>query len=155
MEGKIPVRQNLHDFFISARKFNKRWNAERIWIDQTCIDQEDLEERSHQVEQMGTLYSIADTTIIMPGLISEPNNCPAPSVTKDLYDRYRGSTASQAHMPPELFRDYWAIGRRPCYSRLTGLRYGSYERLHLLRGLHCFLRFQNMILAGSCEKSTV
>jgi hypothetical protein len=38
-----------------------------IWIDQVCINQEDLEERSQQVSIMGTIYSQSESVIIWPG----------------------------------------------------------------------------------------
>lgn len=40
----------------------------RLWIDQLCINQEDLEERAQQVSLMGDIYKSAKATIIWLGL---------------------------------------------------------------------------------------
>lgn len=53
---KFSVRQNLHDFLV---QFRKEQNEAWLWIDQICINQEDLEEKSHQVIQMAQVYSQA------------------------------------------------------------------------------------------------
>lgn len=37
-----------------------------MWTDQTCVNQGFHEERCHQVNQMGKLYSIAEATIVWP-----------------------------------------------------------------------------------------
>jgi hypothetical protein len=49
------VRINLYRFLQQARKKNLGW----LWIDALCIDQENLAERTHQVQQMGSIYSQA------------------------------------------------------------------------------------------------
>jgi hypothetical protein len=52
------VHQNLHAFLGSARKkphICTKW----LWIDALCIDQSNNSERSHQVQQMGHIFSRA------------------------------------------------------------------------------------------------
>ncbi|KAF2828677.1 HET-domain-containing protein, partial [Ophiobolus disseminans] len=52
------VRQNLWNFLHAARQnteVRRRW----IWIDALCIDQNNVAERQHQVQQMGLIYSNA------------------------------------------------------------------------------------------------
>jgi hypothetical protein len=59
---RFYVRQNLLDFLRSARSTSylmDKW----IWIDALCIDQQDLRERQHQVQQMGDIFSQAKEVI--------------------------------------------------------------------------------------------
>ena len=42
-------------------------SAIRVWADALCIDQSDVTERNQQVQQMGSIYSIAQHTIIYLG----------------------------------------------------------------------------------------
>lgn len=48
-----PVRKNLWEFLEVARK---KYTMEYFWIDALCIDQENTNERNHQVQQMGNIY---------------------------------------------------------------------------------------------------
>ena len=41
--------------------------TEALWIDSICIDQDSLEERSHQVQQMGDIYIKAKELYIWLG----------------------------------------------------------------------------------------
>jgi hypothetical protein len=43
-----------------------------FWIDAICIDQSNIQERGHQVERMGQIYSCADRVRIWLGRIFEP-----------------------------------------------------------------------------------
>lgn len=65
--GILSVREHLYEFLCTARDSNEEWSTQWIWIDQICIDQDNLKERCHQVGQMGELYSIAASTIVWPG----------------------------------------------------------------------------------------
>lgn len=55
----LCVRINLYRFLQQARKKDLGW----LWIDALCIDQENLAERTHQVQQMGSIYSRASRVI--------------------------------------------------------------------------------------------
>ncbi|KAI4861031.1 heterokaryon incompatibility protein-domain-containing protein [Hypoxylon rubiginosum] len=56
--GRLSVTENLFDFLQRARQTE---NAEEVyyWIDQICINQVDLAERSGQVTMMGSIYKAA------------------------------------------------------------------------------------------------
>ncbi|CAN9389168.1 unnamed protein product [Alternaria alternata] len=59
LDGRLfQVRQNLHAFLASARK-KPHVCSEWLWIDALCIDQSNTPERSHQVQQMGHIFSRA------------------------------------------------------------------------------------------------
>jgi hypothetical protein len=61
------VRQNLWNFLNQARQDDKL-NPRQFWIDALCIDQENIAERQHQVQQMGTIYGKATEVISWLGL---------------------------------------------------------------------------------------
>ncbi|KAH7077460.1 heterokaryon incompatibility protein-domain-containing protein [Paraphoma chrysanthemicola] len=67
VDGKqLYIRQNLRDFLATARKmeeFRDTW----IWIDAICIDQGNLRERGHQVQQMGRIFSNATRVVAWLG----------------------------------------------------------------------------------------
>lgn len=54
--AKFWVRQNLWDFVAAARTVSKLTDC-WIWIDAICINQMDIKERQHQVQQMGQIYA--------------------------------------------------------------------------------------------------
>jgi hypothetical protein len=60
------VTANLHT---ALRQFRRCRSTETqlLWVDQICINQEDLLERSDQVQLMYTIYSRADTVYISLG----------------------------------------------------------------------------------------
>jgi hypothetical protein len=65
INGKIAhVGKNLHSFLYHARQtlfFN------HFWIDALCIDQSNTAERNQQVQQMGEVYSLAQTVLVWMG----------------------------------------------------------------------------------------
>lgn len=66
VDGKegVPVTDNLH----AALRRLRRPDRQRIlWVDSLCINQENIEERSWQVEMMGRIYSTAARVVIWLG----------------------------------------------------------------------------------------
>ncbi|KAH7400510.1 heterokaryon incompatibility protein-domain-containing protein, partial [Phaeosphaeria sp. MPI-PUGE-AT-0046c] len=66
IDGKrVFVRMNLLNFLNHARpKFQSRY----IWIDALCIDQTNIRERQHQVQQMGQIFTAAQEVVSWMGL---------------------------------------------------------------------------------------
>lgn len=61
VNGKgFAVRENLWRFLDAARQ---DLSGQALWIDALCINQETVEERNHQVQQMGTIYMNAKLTV--------------------------------------------------------------------------------------------
>lgn len=54
----MRVRYNLHGFLEAATR-KERLREQWLWIDALCIDQTNIAERNHQVQQMGLIYSRA------------------------------------------------------------------------------------------------
>jgi hypothetical protein len=53
---QVEVTNNLED---ALRQFRRRDSPISLWVDAICINQEDLDERSHQVQIMKDIYSTA------------------------------------------------------------------------------------------------
>jgi hypothetical protein len=64
----FSIRQNLYDFISIARHDSgEKW----YWIDQICINQQDVSEKSQQVSQMAQVYSQAAMVEIWLGMSFE------------------------------------------------------------------------------------
>ena len=59
------VRSNLHSFLSVAASW---FPDQALWIDAVCIDQDNVTERSHQVQRMGDIYRGAVRVIVWLGL---------------------------------------------------------------------------------------
>lgn len=62
------IRKNLYDFMLNLWVSRESDRNITLWIDQVCIDQENIEERNHQVAQMARIYSHAERVFIWLGL---------------------------------------------------------------------------------------
>ncbi|KAF4956368.1 hypothetical protein FGADI_3945 [Fusarium gaditjirri] len=63
---KCNVFANLHHALVLARRYwirSSSQNPLRLWVDQLCINQHDLKERSHQVGFMRDIYQGAERTL--------------------------------------------------------------------------------------------
>jgi hypothetical protein len=67
------IGQNLFDFLDVFRQTQS--SPEYIWIDALCIDQRNFKERNHQVEQMGTIFSLASLVYVWLGLWPRELDC--------------------------------------------------------------------------------
>jgi hypothetical protein len=76
--NKLSIHANLYRFLFYASllpEFTSTW----FWIDAICIDQNNITERQHQVQQMGRIFSKADEVISWLGENDAIKNflCPA------------------------------------------------------------------------------
>ena len=62
--GFVSVRKQLFEFLT---EMEHRGSDSSIWIDALCIDQENVDERNHQVRQMGNIYRSAKTVLVWLG----------------------------------------------------------------------------------------
>lgn len=67
-DTQIPVTQNLSDALCQLRK---RDENRFLWIDAVCINQQDAEEKKHQLPLMKYIYGRASCVIIWLGLADE------------------------------------------------------------------------------------
>jgi hypothetical protein len=59
----IPIKQNCHDALMRLSPADGHQPIP-VWVDSICINQDDVQERSHQVEMMLDIYSKAETVFI-------------------------------------------------------------------------------------------
>jgi hypothetical protein len=64
------IRSNLYGFLVTARR-KRRLLENWLWIDALSIDQTNVEERNHQVQQMGQIFSRAKEVLSWLGSNSE------------------------------------------------------------------------------------
>ena len=68
LDGKrFMVRPNLLEFLHRARP---EYCNELLWIDAICIDQRDVRERNHQVQQMADIYASSKLVLMWAGHVS-------------------------------------------------------------------------------------
>ena len=68
VDGKdLMALQSLKPFIHMLRRQSSRWKNTWWWIDSICINTEDLQERSVQVQRMRQIYCRADKTIVWLG----------------------------------------------------------------------------------------
>lgn len=61
---EVNVRSNL---YAALKELRLKDQPRTLWIDSVCINQADINERNHQVRQMGTIYSSTNQVIIWLG----------------------------------------------------------------------------------------
>jgi len=80
----LAIRPNLHDALIHLRS---RKIIVPIWIDALCIDQNDAQERSNQVQKMGSIYMNAQFVSVWLGT-NEDSAIPAFRLARELTDMH-------------------------------------------------------------------
>jgi len=63
-ERWLSTTSNLHDALLDLRSPDRPL---RLWVDALCINQDDVSERNHQVQQMRRIFSCARETIVYLG----------------------------------------------------------------------------------------
>ncbi|KAH6614249.1 heterokaryon incompatibility protein-domain-containing protein, partial [Boeremia exigua] len=85
--GMMAVTQNLSLALRSLRKSNE----DRIlWVDAICIDQENDEEKGHQVSQMGSIFAKAAQVLIWLGPATPETNLVFREISKLTPDQKEG-----------------------------------------------------------------
>lgn len=107
---KLTIRKNLYDFLLAAQR--NSWIQERMWIDQLCIDQNNMTERSAQVQRMTSTYAEAQEVLIWLGNHGRLGD--------EIMDAIRRNPREQSDWGTKKEMDYFArnIGPNPYWSRL-------------------------------------
>jgi hypothetical protein len=64
----VLITRNLLDFLTTARKHGHfSSDAKPLWVDSVCINQEDLDEKAHQVRFMTSIYRCAQEVVVWVG----------------------------------------------------------------------------------------
>ena len=68
LKGRLAVTRNLA---LALRYLRVKDRTRALWIDAICVDQQNLEERGHQVQRMADIYRNADRVVIWIGPAAE------------------------------------------------------------------------------------
>lgn len=81
-DGKrLCITENLKDALVRVRLPDR---PRSVWADSVCIDQDNLDEKAHQVQFMGMIYSNASRVLICLGEDDEGHAQKAMSLVKDV-----------------------------------------------------------------------
>jgi hypothetical protein len=86
-ENYLQIGPNLHSFFEALRcskKAIRQIPTIYLWIDQLCIDQQNVAERNNQVAMMSEIYSRAVYTLIWLNNDSQIYNKPSPWIAQEI-----------------------------------------------------------------------
>lgn len=91
----VNVRQNLEHALIALQK--RPGSPRYLWVDALCINQENIEERNHQVGLMGNIYRCAEVVLVWLGdndlishfnkLTAETESCYHPDILRYISNR--------------------------------------------------------------------
>jgi hypothetical protein len=73
----FSITPNLHEALLALRKTDE---YQTLWIDQICINQEDIYEKTEQFKRIGEIYRNAERTIAWLG------DCPEPMLNQNVFD---------------------------------------------------------------------
>jgi hypothetical protein len=111
--GVLTIGPNL---FSALKQFRVPVESKVLWIDAICINQDDKEEKIHQIRLMGQIYSCAAAVVTWLGEASEDSDIAMEALEQ--YSKFRGYypenpqidkfSAAQVIALNELFkRGYW------------------------------------------------
>ncbi|KAL8711719.1 MAG: hypothetical protein Q9220_003890 [cf. Caloplaca sp. 1 TL-2023] len=145
--GRLAVTHNLG---VALRYLRSEAATRDIWIDAICVDQENLEERGHQVELMGDIYQGATRVLIWLGPESQDSPL-AIETLRSLSSRFEVDWQTQSVRPlipadKEKDRPTGQLGivydEATWLSILNFLRRAWFQRLWI---------WQEVLLAGRAE----
>lgn len=125
------IRSNLYEFLVV---FKQRSSLRWIWIDQLVINQQNTEERNHQVQLMAEIYSKATEVLIWLGPAQDSDDWAIDYIANPQYNGYienalyqkytrqslMNSMPQEALMPPPepLFSGICSFIEKPYWKRL-------------------------------------
>ncbi|KAK4221041.1 heterokaryon incompatibility protein-domain-containing protein [Podospora fimiseda] len=68
LKRRLPVKENLYAFL---QEFRHPEQEVALWVDRICINQENNEEKAHQVSRMNAIYAMAANVSIWLGVADE------------------------------------------------------------------------------------
>ncbi|KAI0102601.1 heterokaryon incompatibility protein-domain-containing protein [Nemania sp. FL0031] len=113
-DSQLGVRPNLISALYDLRREDRNI---RLWVDALCINQNDVNERNHQVQQMRRIYSSSLETIIYLGNRHDESE----QVNWSLLERYatRAMNKNEVELAPVFL---YEVLSRPWFQRLWVLQ---------------------------------
>ncbi|KAM0234106.1 hypothetical protein ACHAP5_010166 [Fusarium lateritium] len=104
----LPVTTALHEALVEIIKFTPH---DALWIDQICINQDDIVEKSEQVSKMNLIYDKAETVLAWLGPATDSTQVAVDFVKKvgdialpTVTDMFRWDSYDEAHEDTKLER---------------------------------------------------
>lgn len=151
INGKtFNVTENLY----LALQYLRLQDTDRIiWVDAICIDQSNLRERGHQVQQMGAIYSRADRVVVWLGSATDDTN-----IVMDILKRLEVKSLEYAckdwRQSDERWKELWSSVQRASISPHWGTAKWQRAGLESLLGRPWFKRVW-ILQEVACAKRAV
>ncbi len=146
-DKRMHITQNLDDALLHLR-----YEAEErvVWIDQLCINQLDLDERSQQVSLMGEIYWQAKRVIVWLGLADEETQ-----LVWNLMDKIQdieGWTGKEPKDLPSAYDIYYKPDPTPSeeLSNVENEYWWALERFLLRTWFWRMWAFQELVVSQDC-----
>lgn len=112
---RVEIRENL---FSALLQLAPKTGFRVLWVDALCIDQSDIEERTHQVAQMGEIYQLADKVIVWVGEADQTSNTTM-DLSQDInfWATEQTTSTSTAHKSREKLQAVVAFCQREYWTR--------------------------------------
>lgn len=150
------------------RTYDLLADTKYYWVDALCIDQNNLQEKSHQVKDMGEIYKLARMTIIWLGDRDSNSQLGFKVLsriwgkTQKAFDeatrQHRDVTVDPIRLPPDELNAAIAILNRAWFSRLWVVQEVLLSKdLHVLLGttLSSFDIYQDSVLLNQLSSFTL
>jgi hypothetical protein len=100
---RFAVRENLFNYLevLRAGLSPMSTQSEPMWIDALCIDQDNPQERNHQVAQMGDIYSRAKCVFVWLGKIPRPETQSITSLVRMKTVLYHDEECPDRYIPQQ------------------------------------------------------
>ncbi|KAF2188764.1 HET-domain-containing protein [Zopfia rhizophila CBS 207.26] len=113
-EHDLPVTTNLH---AALSRLRDRSFERIIWVDAICINQEDLQERSRQVQLVAKIYSKANRVIVWLGETADNSDRALEEIRIAADEEYTNSSNSET-----IQQAIFALLQRPWFRRIWVLQ---------------------------------
>jgi hypothetical protein len=127
----MNITTNLYN---ALRRLRDSTKVRHLWADSICIDQDNLEEKGHQVANMSGIYSSASQVLIYMGLDPHGHGPKVASLLSDVDDFLRREIAKLNSLDWEAFPDSNELADHPL------LRDERWRSLRVLLDLQWFER---------------
>lgn len=108
----IPMKSSLETFLRRRRETDR---VVPLWIDALCINQEDNEEKNHQIPVMNTIYTASETLTVWLG----PADTDSDSAMENLYQLGCASPYDKIPvLPRQILESFQHLLSRPWWSRV-------------------------------------
>lgn len=119
----MKITKNLWHALRRLRRIN---DARYLWADSICIDQDNLEEKGHQVTNMGRIYSSASRVLIYLGLDPDGHGSKVASLLSDVDEFLQSEMTKVDSLKWNVFPE---LSEHACHPLLINQRWYSVREL--------------------------